>query len=222
MWNPKYSKHRRLLVAAVLAIPVFGLLILFLGNRYILRQARPFVHEKVVDTPPRYVAIVLGAKVWGDTPSPVLEDRLITAEELYRAGKVKRILVSGDHGTATYDEVNAMRGWLVKRGVPEAVVFMDHAGFRTNDTMQRAKRVFKIDDAVVVTQRFHLSRAIFLARWAGIDAVGVVADRRRYQGERWNTFREAIARTSAFLEAKVLGTEPRFLGDEIPITGESN
>lgn len=225
MWkalrNPAYRSYRRLAVAGLLLFPFVGIAVVYIGNRFILRQARPFVFESSDDAPPRYTAIVLGAKVWGTEPSPILEDRLQTGLALYRARKVKRILVSGDHGSEAYDEVNAMRAWLLERGVAEADVFMDHAGFRTNDTMQRARRVFEVKDAIVVTQRFHLSRAVYLAHLAGIDAVGVVADRRRYQGERYNSFREAIARTSAFLEATVLGTEPRFLGESIPITGDA-
>ena len=125
------------------------------------------------------VAIVPGARVFEDgTPSHALADRLHAALELYRAGRVQKILVSGDHGSGIYDEVNAMHAWLLDRGVSPEAIYLDHAGFRTLDTMFRASEVFKVRRAVICTQRFHLPRSVFLARAAGIDAVGLEADRR--------------------------------------------
>jgi vancomycin permeability regulator SanA len=104
--------------------------------------------------------LVLGAGVWATGPSPVLEDRLETALALYRAGKAPRILVSGDHGRPEYDEPGAMAAWLEARGVPAEHVFLDHAGFDTHSTMVRAREVFGVERAIVVTQRFHLARAV--------------------------------------------------------------
>jgi len=165
---------------------------------------------------------VPGARVHPDgRPYPVLVDRLEAARRLYEAGKVRRILVSGDHAQKGYDEPNGMRRWLLDRGVPSEDVFMDHAGVRTLDTMQRAAHVFEVRDAVVCTQRFHLARSVFLARQAGIDAVGIVADRRTYGDPRYNAAREMLARTRAFADVYVLGAEPQHLGDPIPIDGDA-
>jgi SanA protein len=209
--------------AALLALGAAGTLTgaLLLTARSVVREAEPYLYRGTADVPGRPAAIVPGCRVHPDgSPSAMLEDRLAAALDLYRAGKVRKILVSGDHGAPEYDEPLAMRGWLEARGVPAADVFSDHAGFRTRDTMERAARVFLVRGAVVCTQEFHLARAVFLARRAGIDAVGVPADRRPYRAMAINRLRETYARAAAFLDANVLHTEPRFLGRVVPITGD--
>jgi SanA protein len=182
----------------------------------------PFLFEPGDAIPERFVAIVPGARVSpGGQPSQSLEDRLQAALELYRSGRVKKLLVSGDHHAPEYDEVNAMQRWLRERGVPDADVFLDHAGIRTLDTMVRASRVFQVRDAIVCTQRYHLPRAVFLAREAGIDAIGVAADRHEYVKARLDAAREFAARIRAFLDVYLLGTQPRHLGAPIPIDGDA-
>lgn len=181
------------------------------------------IYERVDEVPHKPVAIVLGARVHADgTPYPALADRLAAALDLYRAGLVRRILVSGDHGSEGYDEVNGMRAWLLREGVPDSAIFMDHAGLRTLDTMFRAASVFGVTDAVVCTQRYHLPRALFLARAAGIEAVGLVADRRIYPKARLDAAREALARARALLDVYVFGTRPRYLGPPISLDGPSS
>ncbi len=213
------SVKRALLAAGLLATG--GLVGVGAANAWVLGHGGA-VYERAQDVPARAVAIVPGAAVLQDgTPRAALEDRLAAALELYRLGKVRRILVSGDHQAEGYDEVNGMHRWLVARGVPSEAVFLDHAGLRTLDTMVRAAKVFQVHDAVVCTQRFHLARSVFLARSAGLDAVGLVADRREYVTARWDAVREAIARTVAVADVHLLGTEPRFLGDPLPITGDA-
>lgn len=191
------------------------------SNLFVLRSADAFLVETPAASPARFVAIVPGARVYRDgSPSPVLEDRLQCALELYRLGRVRRVLVSGDHGRAAYDESNSMRRWLLARGVAAADVFTDHAGFRTLDTMQRASSVFSVRDAVVCTQRFHLARSVFLARSSGIDAVGVASDRRVYLHRRRDALRETVSRFAAVLDIYLLRTRPRFGGPPIPIQGD--
>ena len=191
------------------------------ANAFVIATTTSRRFDEVGDIAAKHVAIVLGASVSGSSPSTVLEDRLRAAEALYKTGKVRKILVSGDHGTTYYDEPNVMRTWLVARGVPSSDVFMDHAGFRTLDTMERAARVFGVEDAVICTQSFHLARAVFLARRAGIDAVGMAADRRRYAGAWHNQGREFVARTVAVVDAYVIRREPAVSGEEIPIGGSA-
>ncbi|WP_437970706.1 ElyC/SanA/YdcF family protein [Sorangium sp. So ce260] len=193
----------------------------FLVHAHLLVRRSARIYRDVDVVPRGQVAIVPGALVWPDgTPSAVLEDRLAAALALYGAGKVQRILVSGDHGRVGYDEPNAMRAWLVRRGVPSEDVFMDHAGLRTLDTMQRAARVFGVRDAVVCTQEFHLPRALYLARAAGFPAVGYAADRRVYAKADLDARRELLATALTLVETWA-GRGPRFLGPAVPIQGDA-
>jgi len=158
------------------------------------------------------VALVLGAGLRSDgTPTSFLEARLDVAADLYREGKVRALLVSGDHGTVGHDEVGAMTTWLVAHGVPAEKVVGDHAGFDTYDSCQRARRIFGVGEAIVVTQDFHVPRAVFLCRQAGIDAVGVGAPAPG-GGNRLSTLREVPASLKAVFDA-VVDPGPRYLGD---------
>jgi SanA protein len=161
--------------------------------------------------------LVLGAGVQEDgTPSWVLHDRLSEALVLYKAGRAKKILVSGDHHTGHYDEPNAMRVWLEAHDVPSEDIFMDHAGVDTYSSMWRAKNIFQAKSIVVVTQRFHLPRAVFLARALGMKAEGSAADRRMYRGAAWFQVREIASRTKAFIDVSV-GRTPHHVGPPIPL-----
>lgn len=168
--------------------------------------------------PMRFTGIVLGCRVNGDDPSGCLEERLETGLALYRSGSVQRLLLSGDHGSRGYDEVNAMRTWLLHRGVDTAHVFLDHAGFDTYDTMVRARSVFGVQDALVVSQLFHLPRAVYIARSIGIDAVGVEADPIGGSACAGSRMREPLACVKAVLNVW-MGADPAFYGPAIPITG---
>jgi SanA protein len=150
----------------------------------------------------------------------MLADRLETGVQLYRLGKVGKLLLSGDHGDISYDEVNVMRTYVLERGVPAEDIFMDHAGFSTFDTMYRARHVFRVTNALVVTQEFHLARAVYTAQALGLDAAGVSADRRPYAGTNRLRLREWFARCKAFAQLHLLRSGPRALGPEIPITGD--
>ncbi|MEW6277328.1 MAG: ElyC/SanA/YdcF family protein [Candidatus Eremiobacterota bacterium] len=171
---------------------------------------------------PAQAAIVLGAGVYpGGSLSGVLRDRMNTGIELYQAGKVQRLLLSGDHGQNNYDEVNSMRVYAERRGVPVAHIFLDHAGFSTYETMVRARRIFEVESAVVVTNRFHLARAVFLARSVGIEAQGVAAGHGSYAGQEYLEQREVLARCKDLLNAWVLRPEPTLSGPPVPITGDA-
>jgi SanA protein len=191
------------------------------ANLVIVLSTRSAV-TSVARAPHAQAAIVLGARVYADgTLSPMVADRVAQALALYRSGAVDRILVSGDHGVWSYDEPGAMRDALLAGGVPPQDLFTDHAGFDTWSTMRRAVEVFQVRSAVVVTQRFHLSRALYLARAAGLDAHGVASDLRP-DGEKghwnWSTAREAAARVKAFWSAGVRSPVP--LGPVISIKGD--
>ncbi|HLN62803.1 MAG TPA: ElyC/SanA/YdcF family protein [Symbiobacteriaceae bacterium] len=169
---------------------------------------------------PAQAILVLGAYVYpSGRPSDMVVDRLEMAYTLYQAGKAPKILISGDHGQVEYDEVNAMRRYLEAKGVPPEDIFMDHAGFDTYNSMYRARNIFHVKSAIVVTQAFHLPRAVWLARRMGLEAEGVVADRWQYAGAEYYALREAAARVKAFGEVAV-HARPVFLGPAIPITGD--
>lgn len=150
---------------------------------------------------PAQVALVLGAYVHPTgTPCPVLQDRLEQALELYRAGKVEKFLLSGDHGRSDYDEVNAMRVYLEKRGVPKELLYLDHAGFDTYDSLYRAKHIFQAESVVIVTQEFHLNRALYIGRSLGLKVQGVASDRRAIAEIRSLQAREYLANLKAVWE----------------------
>jgi SanA protein len=150
----------------------------------------------------------------------MLADRISAAAELYKAGRVDKLLLSGDHSRKDYDEVGTMRRILLAQGIPAQDIFTDHAGFDTWDSAQRAKRVFDVKSAVVVTQRFHMARALYDARRAGLQVTGFAADRRNYgRVMRRLEVREAAARVKTAGDA-ITGADPHFLGTQIPISGD--
>jgi SanA protein len=208
---------------AVKTRAVIAFLVVALGvpNLVVWLGGRGPVTDDAKQVPHAQAALVLGAQVKPDgTPSAMLADRIAAAEELYKAGRVDKLLLSGDHSRWTYDEVGTMRRILLARGVPADDIFTDHAGFDTWDSAQRAKRVFGVRSAVVVTQRFHMARALYGARRAGLDATGYAADRRRYGRVMARLrVREAAARVKSFGDA-LTGADPHFLGARIPITGD--
>ena len=163
--------------------------------------------------------LVLGCQVRSDgTPSHMLEDRLRRGVALYDAGAAPKLLMSGDHGTKYYNEVDAMKRYALETGVPSADVFMDHAGFSTYESMSRAIRVFEADKIIIVTQEYHLYRAMYVAKALGIDAYGVAADYRTYSGQLSRDIREILARVKDFGMA-IFKPDPTYLGDSIPISG---
>src|SRR6185295_7123131 len=172
------------------------------ANAYILLSTEGEATANVADVPHAEVAIVPGALVQPNGKmSGMLADRVRQAEALWKAGKVDRILVSGDHGAWIYDEPDTMRKALVAAGVPGRVIFEDHAGFDTWATMVRAHNIFDVRDAVVVTQGFHMPRALYLAHEAGIDATGLTADQHHwgYQGRK-SEVREVLSRVKAIAD----------------------
>lgn len=163
--------------------------------------------------------LVLGAAVNPDgTPSKMLRDRLDVGLALYKAGVAKKLLLSGDNGSVEYNEVKAMKNYMVSHGVKGEDIFLDHAGFSTYESMYRAKAIFDCRRLIVVTQTYHQYRAIYGAEGRGIETVGVSADQQRYRGQLVRDWREFLARTKDFF-LRLAQTKPTFLGEKIPITG---
>lgn len=205
---------RKLLLYLIILLIIIGLLpaiiayISAAGSRFPLGTAP---HGKT--------AIVFGAGLYRDgSPSAVLRDRVQTAVELYKAGKVEKLLMSGDNSTVNYNEPGAMQKYAIQLGVPEAAIVLDYAGRRTYDTCYRAKSIFGVTDALLVTQDYHLPRALFICKILGLKTVGVSADRRNY---RLGTYiywriREIPATFSAFIDLFISKPHP-ILGELEPI-----
>jgi len=201
-----------MVVAVAIGIFAIDFHVSRVGSKYILSP------EKV---PESDAIIVLGAYVYPNGRlSDMLKDRVDTGLELYNNGKGKKLLLSGDHGQTTYDEVNGMKNYVKAKGVKAEDIFMDHAGFSTYETMYRARDVFKVKKVIIVTQEYHLKRAVYIARSLGMDAYGVASDKRKYRGMAMYKVREILARCKAFSWVNVTKPKPKFLGEPIPITGD--
>lgn len=171
-------------------------------------------------TPEATVAIVPGAAVYGNKRlSPILKDRLECALLLYQKKKVRKILLSGDNGTHYYNELKPMLKFMLTNKVKKEDLFVDHAGFRTLDTLIRAKLIFEINDAIFVSQKFHLPRAVYIAQKLGIKIASYESDQRVYTSEKYNRIREFLARNLAWIDINLMHTNPKFLGKAFPISG---
>jgi len=210
---------KRLLVRLI-RLSLVALVIILAINGYVVFKYRERIitveeaKAKDVDC-----ILVLGAAVWGGTrPSPMLQDRLDKGIELYNQGASPRMLMSGDHGGQYYDEVNVMKNYAMDAGIEDSHIFMDHAGFSTYESMIRAKEVFEVDSVIIVTQGYHLSRALYIANELGLEAYGVASDPRKYNGQFYRDLREMAARVKDFGTA-LLKPQPTYLGEVIPISG---
>ncbi|MEE1225427.1 MAG: ElyC/SanA/YdcF family protein [Clostridia bacterium] len=166
--------------------------------------------------------IILGCQVFSDgTLSAMLHDRVMRGIELYESKAAPKLIVSGDHGRKEYDEVNAMKKYAIDAGIPSENIFMDHAGFSTYESMYRAKEIFKAEKIIVVTQEYHLYRALYIAQKLGMEAYGVSSDYRPYYGQTYREVREILARCKDFATT-LFKPEPTFLGEAIPVSGNGN
>ena len=166
--------------------------------------------------------LVLGCKVHDDgTPSAMLRDRLLQSINLYQLGASAKLLMSGDHGQHRYDEVNAMKQFALDAGVPSQDIFMDHAGFSTYESVYRAKEIFGVDKILIVTQEYHLYRALYIAQQFDIEAYGVASDLDTYSGQFQRDVREVLARCKDFAMC-ILKPKPTYLGEAIPISGSGD
>lgn len=209
MWK-RLLKFLRSLILSLFAA---GLLVLILPR--LITSIDSWTHIYQVDTAPaEKAAIVFGAGLTRDgQPTAILRDRVETAAQLYFAGKVQKLLMSGDNRFANYNEPGAMRDYAIQLGVPAGAIVLDYAGRRTYDTCYRAKAIFGLDSALLVTQMFHLPRALFLCNALGVRALGVEANNRHYWPPLvliWN-LREQLATVGAFVDV--------YLSKPLPVLG---
>ncbi len=203
-----------LLIILLASVPlIINIYMVSYASRYILTVEE--CEAKNVDC-----VMVLGAGVWESGPSHMLEERLNRGIEVYKTDCTNRLLMSGDHGQIEYDEVNVMKDFAISCGAIPNEVFMDHAGFSTYESMYRARDVFDVDSVIIVTQKYHLYRAVYNARKLGLEAYGVAADGQYNYAidvRLYNNTREALARTKDFFYC-IIQPEPTYLGDVIPIS----
>lgn len=217
----RFIRHKKSIIVGILSLLAIAILSLTLSRVYSAAFAKSLIYTN--DTVAEYpVAIVFGA--WVDPkgyPSAVLADRVKMGANLYKSGKVKALLLTGDNHITTYNEPEAMRQYALSLGVPDSALVLDYAGFRTYDSCYRAHDIFKVDQAILVTQAFHLDRALLVCNSLGVTSVGVAADAVRPEGyEQINLLmsevREFPSTAFAMLDL-ISGKKPTFLGDPLPI-----
>lgn len=214
------GKAVKIFVILVLA----GCLALFLVNFYIIKKEDKYIlnEDQARELKDVDCIMVLGCGVRPDgSPSAMLGDRLDQGISLYNDHVSAKLLMSGDHGKVNYDEVNLMKQLAINRGVPSENIFMDHAGFSTYESMYRARDIFQVKKIVVVTQNYHMYRALYVARAMGMEAYGVAAAPKHYGGQRMRDLRELLARPKDMLYTIVM-PKPTYLGDAIPVSGDGN
>lgn len=222
----KAKKRLKKLLKIFIILAVIGIAMLCaaLGiSEYVKRSVsdRLISPEQAAELSDIDCIIVPGCRVNGETPSPMLSDRLIKGVELYDMKAAPKLLMSGDHGRTQYDEVNAMKQFAIDRNVPSEDIFMDHAGFSTYETMYRAKEVFSAKRVIIVTQSYHLYRAVYIARELGLEAWGVDSDLQSYIRQPYYDLREILARDKDFVKV-IFRPKPTYLGEVIPISGSGD
>lgn len=219
------KKTVKILVSAFLIICVSGMLVYASANISVIAKSKNYIVDlqTAKDLTDVDCILVLGCRVYSDnTLSPMLNDRVTKGLELYNNGVSEKLLMSGDHGTANYDEVNNMKQYCVENDVPANVVFLDHAGFSTYESMFRAKEIFEADKIIIVTQKYHLYRAVYIARALGLEAYGYSSDIQNYSTYTniKNTLRESLARVKDVFTC-IAKPNPTYLGEAIPINGSA-
>ena len=199
---------------------LFILIILTIWNFSLDLRYSKKIYENISDVPVMQTAVVLGTSVRpGGKPSTFLLERLDKAVELYRNNRVQKLLLTGDNSGKYYDEVNAMRKYVLKYNIDSKDIFLDHNGLRTLDSIYRGKHKFQIKSAVLVTQKFHQPRALFLAERFNLKAVGYAADSGRSKLSFYNMTREFLARYLAIFDIYILKRKSKYMGKQIAITG---
>lgn len=216
---------KRVILNIIMALAALGLLglsiAIALNNRVLLSSAGRIITVAEAAGLDADCIIILGAGVNGGEPSLMLGDRISRGMELYRAGASDRLLMSGDHGRTEYDEVNVMKREAIAAGADASHVFMDHAGFSTYESLYRARDVFCVERLVIVSQPYHLHRALYIADSLGLEAWGVGAEGEDYYGQSYREFRELLARVKDVF-CCAMQPEPTFLGEVIPIWGDGS
>lgn len=215
-------KTLKVFIILIIIATIFSLIGLGI-NFYVINTTKDQIltYEDLKDIDNIDCILVLGAGIRNNNPSPMLEARLLEGINLYNEGISNKILMSGDHGQDNYDEVNVMKRYALEKGINSEDVFMDHAGFSTYDSIYRAKKIFGAKKIIIVTQKYHLYRALYIANELGIEAYGINSDPRSYRGQFKREVREILARNKDFIKAKIK-PKPTYLGEPIPVSGNGD
>lgn len=205
------------MVVAIIILVILGI------NWFVVLSMRKYIvsEENAAEIGDVDCIIVLGCGVKNNKPTPMLEDRLLEGIRLYKNGTSAKIIMTGDHGRQDYDEVNVMKQFAIDKGVPSEDIFMDHAGFSSYDSIYRAKEIFQANKVVIVTQKYHLYRSIYIAKKLGMEAYGVASNPRSYAGQWAREAREIVARNKDFFKA-LIKPQSTYLGETIPVSGNGN
>lgn len=218
----KYKRIRRVILVFLL-FALLAIILAFGLNALVLHKTkdRMISPEEAAQLTGIDCILILGCGVRGDTPSPMLADRLDQGIALYQAGIAPKLLMSGDHGRTEYDEVNVMKRYAMDAGIPSEDIFMDHAGFSTYESLYRARDIFCAKRMVVVSQQYHLYRAVYDGLGLGLEVWGVAAQDMNYHGQWYREVRELIARDKDVIWL-LMKMPPKYLGDAIPVSGDGN
>ena len=211
----------------MIKIMIIGIIILMIAifslNIYVVNNTKNEIvkEENVSNIEGVDCILILGAGIWGDKPSPMLEDRLKEGITLYKQGTTKKIIMSGDHSREDYDEVKIMKEYAESEGVPSEDIFMDHAGFSSYDSVYRAKEIFGVQKMIIVTQKYHLYRSLYIAKKLGIEAYGIESNLRTYPGQVFREIREILARDKDYFKC-IMKPEASIMGEKISLDGSGD
>lgn len=213
---------KKIIKYVIFLILVIGIGIGILNGIMIQKEKKKIVTKQQIEEIKEVDCIlILGAGIRNNQPSPMLEDRLLEGIDLYKSKVAPKIIMSGDHGKEGYDEVNVMKQYAIEKGVPSEDIFMDHAGFSSYDSVYRAKEIFKVKKMIVVTQKYHLYRTLYIADRLEIDAYGIPSNPRKYIGQWKREVREILARSKDFFQC-TFKIKPKYLGETIPVNGNGD
>lgn len=205
-------------ITMIIIVMTIGIVSIIGINLYICQSTQKQINTNLENAD---CILVLGAGVRNEQPTPMLNDRLEQAISLYQEGKAPKIIMSGDHSSDDYNEVSVMKNFAIAKGVPSSDIFMDHFGYSTYESLYRAKEIFQVKKVILVTQDYHLYRALYIANQLGIEAIGFTSNPRDYSGQVWRETREIAARCKDFLTC-IVQPSPSHLGKTIPVTGDGD